>query len=96
MAGHRPMSVDEIRQTRDLLNLHEAYADVFSGEKGGLVLADLERRGFVNDLSYSPEPGRTQFNEGRRSLVLHINHMRSDRAREALLKSLQPEISEGD
>ncbi len=36
---------------------------------------DLEKRGCFLRPSFSTDPGRTQFNEGRRSLVLHVKHM---------------------
>ena len=92
----RKMTPEAVAQLRETLKLHEAYDAAFCGESGLIVLADLERRGFINDLSFSPEPGRTQFNEGRRSLVLHVRHMLSPAARDAVVSALQPEISEGD
>ncbi len=93
----KKMTPNEVRAVHERLKLHEAYEAAFSGPGGALVLADLERRGFINELSYSPETGRTQFNEGRRSLVLHVKYMLDPAARDALVQSLKPEnISEGD
>jgi len=87
---------EQVAQLRETLKMHDAYSRVFGGEDGALVLTDLERRGFIHDLSYSPEPGRTEFNEGRRSLVMHVKYMMSSHARDAVLTALQPEKTEGD
>ncbi|WP_419786032.1 hypothetical protein [Pseudodesulfovibrio sp.] len=57
------------------LELHRAYKRVFDGEDGKRVMADLEMRGSFWRSTFSAEPGRTQFQEGRRSLVLHMKHM---------------------
>lgn len=57
------------------LALHRAYKTAFCGPEGELVLRDLEARGFVNRSGFVEDPCRTAFNEGRRSLVLHIQHM---------------------
>jgi len=59
----------------DLADLHLAYARTFEGEAGRLVLADLSRQGFLRETSFSPDPQRAAFNEGRRSLALHIRRM---------------------
>lgn len=91
----RPMTAEEKRATKERIALHDAYAAVFSGPNAAAVLADLERRGFVHDAQFSAEPGRMQFNEGRRSIVLHIKLMMSQQARESLITALQPELSEG-
>lgn len=58
-----------------LADLHLAYARAFEGEAGRLVLADLARQGFLHETSFSPDPQRAAFNEGRRSLALHIDRM---------------------
>lgn len=59
----------------DLADLHLAYARAFEGEAGRLVLADLSRQGFLRETSFSPDRQRAAFNEGRRSLALHIRRM---------------------
>lgn len=60
---------------RHLADLHLAYARAFEGEAGRLVLADLSRQGFLRETSFSPDPQRAAFNEGRRSLTLYIGRM---------------------
>ncbi|NDV19916.1 hypothetical protein GO013_10830 [Pseudodesulfovibrio sp. JC047] len=57
------------------LELHRAYKRLFESVDGETVMQDLERRGNMHCSSFSTDPGRTQFNEGRRSLVLHVQHM---------------------
>lgn len=96
MVMQKKMSPEEKRVALDSLKLHDAYIAAFSGEAGELILSDLEHRGFVNSLSFSPEPGRTEFNEGRRSIVLHVRHMISTKARDAIAAALRPENSEGE
>ena len=60
---------------RDAKTLHQCYMRTFEGEAGRAVLEDLEARAFVNGTSFSPDPQRAAFNEGRRSLALHIRRM---------------------
>jgi hypothetical protein len=60
---------------REQTDLHLAYVRAFEGEAGRLVLADLSRQGFLHETSFSPDPQRAAFNEGRRSLALHIGRM---------------------
>ena len=57
------------------LELHRAYRRMFETPDGKTVMDDLEKRGCFLRSSYSTDPGRTQFNEGRRSLILHVKHM---------------------
>ncbi|MGE4551604.1 MAG: hypothetical protein AB7D57_00735 [Desulfovibrionaceae bacterium] len=68
---------DEERRLRDeaKARLHAAYRRTFESEDGRTVLEDLERRGFMWGSTLHPDPQRTAFNEGRRSLVLHIRYM---------------------
>jgi hypothetical protein len=56
-------------------DLRQAYARAFEGEAGRLVLADISRQGFLRETSFSPDPQRAAFNEGRRSLALYIGRM---------------------
>ncbi|MFW5500082.1 MULTISPECIES: hypothetical protein [unclassified Maridesulfovibrio] len=60
---------------KELMEQHRRYLRVFETDDGQKVLDDLKTRGFHYRSSFSPEPGRTNFNEGRRSLVNHILHM---------------------
>lgn len=57
------------------LELHRAYKRIFDTPDGRTIMDDLEKRGCFERSSFSPEAGRTEFNEGRRSLVLHVKHM---------------------
>lgn len=58
-----------------LIELHKSYLRVFSTPDGRRVLQDLQSRGHAFASTFSTEPGRTQFNEGRRTMVLHVEHM---------------------
>ena len=57
------------------LELHRAYKRLFESADGRVVMDDLERRGCFLRSTFSTGTGRTEFNEGRRSLVLHMKHM---------------------
>lgn len=57
------------------LELHRAYKRLFESADGKVVMDDLERRGCFLRSTFSTDKGRTLFNEGRRSLVLHMKHM---------------------
>lgn len=57
------------------LELHRAYKRLFETIDGQTVMDDFEQRGCYLNTTFSVEPGRTQFNEGRRSMVLHVKHM---------------------
>lgn len=54
-----------------------AYREVFGGERGRLVLADIFRRSGLMARGYSPgEPAETAiYREGRRSIALEIVEM---------------------
>lgn len=60
------------QENRNALELHRAYCRVFDGADGRRVLEDLKARGFFLASCLASEPCRTAFNEGRRSLVLHV------------------------
>lgn len=55
--------------------LAACYREVFESEAGRRVLADLQARAFHRESSFSPDPQRAAFNEGRRSLLLHLLRM---------------------
>ncbi|MBN2140383.1 MAG: hypothetical protein PHV85_07010 [Desulfovibrionaceae bacterium] len=63
---------------KEILRLHQAYKRLFEGPDGRTVLEDLKGRGFVRASTFSTHPGRIQFNEGRRSMVLHVMHMKDE------------------
>lgn len=52
--------------------MRKAYKRLFSCEDGIKVLEDLKSRAYFFDSTFSPVPGRTEFHEGMRTLVLHI------------------------
>lgn len=56
-------------------DLHLAYRRLFESKDGEQVMLDLERRGFYRDPAFSGEPVRLAFNEGRRTMVLHVKQM---------------------
>jgi len=60
---------------RDQDTLHQCYRRAFEGEAGKAVLEDIEARAHMRETSFSPDPQRTAFNEGKRSLALHIRRM---------------------
>lgn len=60
---------------RDISDLRRCYGRCFEGQAGQAVLDDLEARAFVHGTSFTPDPQRAAFNEGRRSLALHIRRM---------------------
>lgn len=59
--------------------LHQAYCRMFGTMDGRRIMADLERRGFYREPAFSADPARLAFNEGRRSLVLHVKQMLDER-----------------
>jgi len=59
----------------DQEDLRRQYALAFQGEAGRAVLTDIEARAFVRESSFHPDPQRAAYNEGRRSLALHIRRM---------------------
>ena len=61
---------------QELKDLKVAYRRCFESEHGVKVLKDLERRCFIKDMVFDKDPIIMSFNEGTRSVVLHINHMR--------------------
>lgn len=76
---------------RDATTLHLCYLRTFEGEAGQAVLEDLEARAFVRDTSFAADPQRTAFNEGRRSLALHIRRMLDRDALPRLKEAAGPE-----
>ena len=50
----------------------QLYQRVFGSEDGKAVLKDLEKRCFVNHTTFNDNHGQMSFNEGRRSIYVHI------------------------
>ena len=67
------MTVDP--QHDRVVKLQEAYRTLFDTPDGKTVLKDLEDFGFYHDSTFVGDPNVTVFNEGRRSVVLHIRNM---------------------
>ena len=65
--------MDNLQQLKDL---KVAYKNCFESEDGKKVLADLERRCFIKERTFSPDTHLTAYNEGTRGVVLYINQMR--------------------
>ncbi len=59
----------------DSYELHLSYRRLFESKDGEKVLCDLERRGFYREPIFPDEAIRLAFNEGRRSMVLHVKQM---------------------
>lgn len=53
--------------------LKQAYYEVFRSDKGQIVLADILRRGYVDQSTFTAgDPNLTSFKEGQRRLCLEI------------------------
>jgi len=52
--------------------LKKAYSRLFKSEDGQVVLADLEKSCFIHRTTADAAANQTFFNEGSRSVVLHI------------------------
>ena len=55
--------------------LKKSYLNTFSSENGKKVLDDLKRHCFINGTTFNEKSLRMAFNEGQRSIYLHINSM---------------------
>lgn len=55
-----------------LKDLKVAYKNTFTSEDGVKVLKDLERRCFMTYTTFNSDPYVSAFQEGTRSVVLHI------------------------
>ncbi len=52
-----------------------AYRECFNSEHGKIVLKDLERRCFIADTTFNRDPYVSAFQEGTRSVVIHIKQL---------------------
>lgn len=71
------MKQEEKDRMKKVEALKRAYEKVFEGDAGKLVLEDLERYCFIKTTTFTGDGEGTIFNEGRRSVLLHIETMRS-------------------
>ena len=55
--------------------LSRAYKDTFLNPNGQKILHDLMNLSFMTQTSFSTDPHRTAFNEGKRAAFLHIAGM---------------------
>lgn len=60
---------------QEIKELKQLYINVFEGEDGKKVLADLSKKCFVFRTTLDNSQARMAFNEGQRSIVLHIQNM---------------------
>jgi hypothetical protein len=59
-----------------VMETRAAFLRLFNSADGDLVMQELERFGGADRCSFAAgDPHRTAFNEGRRSVVLHIRSM---------------------
>lgn len=53
-----------------------AYKQVFSAQEGQIVMADLLRHfGFSRNSTFNVNPGSMAYNEGQRSVLIHVGRM---------------------
>ena len=62
---------------KQLLELHQAYINVFKTESGKKLLADLESSCYNTQSTFpsSNDPYRLAFNEGKRSVLVRIKNL---------------------
>lgn len=70
-------SLEELaeQQLAKLEQLKKDYVSTFSTVAGKNVLADLERKSFMNKTTYSDVRGGIYFHEGQRFVVVYIKNM---------------------
>ncbi len=62
-----------------------AYRNLFRTKSAQLVLADLGTLAHEVETSFDPDPYRTAFNEGQRSVLLHILYLARSMPAEGLI-----------
>jgi hypothetical protein len=75
---------------KQLAENQQLYHRVFGGPDGKAVLKDLEKRCFINYTTYNDSHGQMSFNEGRRSIYVHIKNLL-----ERDLKEILEELTKG-
>ena len=66
---------DESGQVEHERQLRRAYAEVFESEAGMIVMNDLSRRCCMFEPTLDLNPTAMAFNDGRRSMLLHVIEM---------------------
>lgn len=85
---------DELKSLKDRLRLYQSYQAVFESEAGKLVLHDLLTASGTFSVSQRENPHTTAFNEGRRSVGLHLlARLRKDNV-PAILQLLEEKASD--
>lgn len=69
------MSNEVQKVMQEIKERKQLYQNVFESPDGKRVLEDLSRHAFIRKTTFSENPQRTAFNEGQRSMVLHIQSM---------------------
>ena len=59
-------------------DIRVTFRRAFESEDGKKVLKYLETFCFMNASTFNADPYKSAFNEGARSVILHINSMRGD------------------
>ena len=65
------------QQFNEIQQLKKDYLNTFGSEAGKKVLADLEKKCFIHQTTFSSAEGRTLFNEGMRFVAVNIKNMLS-------------------
>lgn len=63
---------DDLEQINKIKALQVAYRKCFESEHGKIVFDDLKKRCFISETTFDADSRITAFNEGCRSVVLHI------------------------
>lgn len=90
MPDNQEKVVDTMQQIRERKQL---YQSVFESSDGEKVLEDLNKRAFGIRSTFHENPQRMAFNEGQRSIILHIKGMMNIdiKKTESLIKQQQGE-----
>jgi hypothetical protein len=58
------LSADQLEQQQRVLQIHQAYIDVFTSESGKIVLKDLEDQCGIHQIRISLDPNQVMFDQG--------------------------------
>lgn len=85
----------ENKQLQKLITRRDSYKRMYGVAEGKVVLDELMEYCKVYDLSMGATPEVTAFNEGRRSVGLHILHIlgQNDKALEYITKKLEEQYN---
>jgi hypothetical protein len=77
-APMRQRNNENRQRVAERLRRAEAYRELFMSTLGDLVIGDLEKVCFSDQTTFDDNPHKTAYNEGRRSVLLHIRNLLSD------------------